>query len=136
MFAYGAKGLMKDVPKYNVEDSSVVTLKFASGAVGTIQSSCVAGTAGFGKTGLDVVGRNWAFELTPGTLVTYLNGVRTDTAVATDAMAEEEAAFVHAVKTGDASRIRSDYADAVKTLAVTLAADESIRTGEPVRVKA
>ena len=43
--------------------------------------------------------------------------------------------FVEAVLTGDASRIRSPYADAVKSLAFTLACNESMDTGLPVRVR-
>jgi hypothetical protein len=47
-----------------------------------------------------------------------------------------DAAFVDAVRLNDPSLIRSNYDDAVRTLAVTLAADESARTGQPVDVAA
>ena len=43
-------------------------------------------------------------------------------------------AFIDAVRLNDRSLIRSDYADALKTLAVTLAANESARSGRPVKV--
>ena len=43
--------------------------------------------------------------------------------------------FIEAVKTKDASRIRSTYSDAMKTLALTLAADESMRTGKVIEVR-
>jgi predicted dehydrogenase len=43
-------------------------------------------------------------------------------------------AFVDAVITGDASRIRSPYQDAAKSLAVTLACNKSMETGLPVKV--
>jgi myo-inositol 2-dehydrogenase/D-chiro-inositol 1-dehydrogenase len=46
----------------------------------------------------------------------------------------EDRAFIEAIRTGDASLIRSTYSDGVRTLAVTLAADESARTGKPVSV--
>ena len=46
-----------------------------------------------------------------------------------------DAAFIHAVKTGKTDRIRSTYRDATQTLAVTLAANESMRTGEPATVQ-
>ena len=39
-----------------------------------------------------------------------------------------------AVKKGDQSLLKSDYADAVKSLAVCLAANESMSTGEAVKV--
>lgn len=40
--------------------------------------------------------------------------------------------FIDAVKTGESSAIRSDYADALETLRVTLAASESFRTGDVI----
>ncbi|MGQ9554639.1 MAG: Gfo/Idh/MocA family protein [Anaerolineae bacterium] len=43
-------------------------------------------------------------------------------------------AFIDAVRLNDRALIRSTYADAVKTLAVTLAANESARSGRPVKV--
>ena len=44
-------------------------------------------------------------------------------------------AFVHAVKTGDSSAIKSPYADAVKSTAISLAALKSAETGKPVDLK-
>ena len=49
-------------------------------------------------------------------------------------MLEENKAFIKAVRTGDASDIRSSYSDAVKTLAVSLACNQSAATGQPVKV--
>lgn len=43
--------------------------------------------------------------------------------------------FIDAVARNDASLIRSPYEDAVKSLAVSLAANESARTGQPVKVQ-
>ena len=42
--------------------------------------------------------------------------------------------FIDAVITGDASKIRSSYADAFKSLALTLACNQSIAEGKPVSV--
>jgi len=44
--------------------------------------------------------------------------------------------FIDAVISGDPSKIRSPYADAVKTLAFVLACNESMETGKAVKVKA
>lgn len=43
-------------------------------------------------------------------------------------------AFVTAIRTGDSSPILTPYEDAVKSLAVSIAADESARVGRPIRV--
>ena len=40
--------------------------------------------------------------------------------------------FIEAVITGDASKIRSPYEDAVKSVLFTLACNESMETGKPV----
>ena len=42
--------------------------------------------------------------------------------------------FVDAVLSGDASQIRSPYADAIKSLAFTMACNESMATGLPVKL--
>ena len=44
--------------------------------------------------------------------------------------------FVDAIRSGDASKILSPYSDAVKSLAISLAAIQSSETGEPVSVSA
>ena len=49
---------------------------------------------------------------------------------------EIDKAFIKAVMTGSTEGVRSTYPDAVKSLAVTLAANESIETGQPVVPKA
>ena len=43
--------------------------------------------------------------------------------------------FIDAVLSGDRSKIRSDYADAVKSLAFALACSESMETHQPVKVR-
>jgi len=139
VFAYAARGLMTDVPKYSVDDSSTVSMKFASGAIGTIESSCVADDSGFGSSGLNALGKGWAFRMQPNELTTWQKGVKTEVdcrGAAGNAIEPGDAAFVHALKTRDRSKLLSDYADGVKSLAVGLAANESIRTGKPIKVRA
>jgi hypothetical protein len=46
----------------------------------------------------------------------------------------EDRTFIEAVEKKDASLVRSPYAGAVKTLAVCLAANESMDTGKPVKL--
>jgi len=48
----------------------------------------------------------------------------------------EDAAWIAAVKRGKPNGVLSDYADGVGSLAVSLAANESMATGKPVRVRA
>ena len=46
----------------------------------------------------------------------------------------QDQAFVEAVARKDPTRVRSPYVDAARTLAVTLAAEESARTNTPIEV--
>jgi hypothetical protein len=52
-----------------------------------------------------------------------------------DAFVVQNQIFLEAVRLGKPSLIRSGYRDAMNTLAVTLAANESARTGSSVRVQ-
>ena len=49
-------------------------------------------------------------------------------------MLAQDQAFVEAVGRKDPTRVRSPYIDAARTLAVTLAAEESARTNQPIDV--
>ena len=54
---------------------------------------------------------------------------------ANDYGAECDRAFIDAVISGDPSAIRSPYADALKSVALVLACNESMDSGQPVKVK-
>ena len=59
-------------------------------------------------------------------------GIKYATTVDTGTVSDRT--FVDAVITGNPSKIRSPYSDAVKTLAFVLACNESMATGLPVKV--
>ena len=67
VYAAGNRGLMQDLPDYDVEDASTVSLTFDNGAVATILSSCVA-EQGYG-TGLQVITRGMTVKIEGGNLV-------------------------------------------------------------------
>ena len=131
-----SKGLMKDVPKYNVEDASCVNLQFKSGLCGTIFSGCFL--KGYGKVGLDLWCPEVKYEYAGRSQLTVSKvGAEPETlSVGNDFGGEIVKTFINAVKKGDGSKLKSTYADAVKSLAVVDAANESMATGEAVRVKA
>jgi predicted dehydrogenase len=51
-----------------------------------------------------------------------------------DVFEAEDRAFLEAVEKNEPSLVRTPYEDALKTLAVALAANESMETGKPVRL--
>lgn len=120
-----------NIPDFNVYDVGTATLKFANGAVGCISNTCLLSMPYI--VGLHIVARDLVIEIhgdlkviQPGHTQVFTGGV--------NAIQEENRAFITAVKTGDASGIKSSYEDALKTLAVTLACNESAASGMPVRV--
>ncbi|HJN17344.1 MAG TPA: Gfo/Idh/MocA family oxidoreductase [Armatimonadota bacterium] len=131
-----SKGLMKDVPKYNVEDASCVNLQFKSGLCGTIFSGCFL--KGYGKVGLDIWCPEVKYEYAGrSTLTVSAVGQEAETlGVGNDFGTDIVRTFINAVKKGDGSKLKSTYADAVSSLAVVDAANESMKTKQAVRVKA
>jgi myo-inositol 2-dehydrogenase/D-chiro-inositol 1-dehydrogenase len=129
-----SKGLMKAVPKYNVEDASCVNLQFKSGLCGTIFSGCFL--KGYGKVGLDIWTPEVLYEYGGRSKVVIRKaGAEPETLnVGNDFGAEIVKTFINAVRKGDGSKLKSTYADAAKSLAVVLAANESMATGQAVRV--
>ncbi|MGB9619939.1 MAG: Gfo/Idh/MocA family protein [Armatimonadota bacterium] len=131
VYAACANRLSRSIPQFNIYDVGTATLKFANGAVGCISNTCLLNQPY--TVGLHVISKDLVLEI-HGDLKVIEPGHTEVFAAGANAMQEENKAFIEAVRTGDASGIRSTYEDAVKTLAVTLACNESAATGRPVRV--
>ncbi len=139
--AYRTSGYMNEVADYSVDDGMVVNARFASGALGSFSTACFS-LAGHPETSgihLSLSSRQnrmvlegWNLE---GTLYAEADQ-QTKLPVEQEIFVVQNQAFLDAVATGDRSLIRSDYEDGMKTLAVTLAANESARekNGAPVSV--
>jgi len=124
--------LLKDVPGFNVEDVSVVCLRFKDGAVGVVTSTC-ASRKTFTGSALRFIAKDVAVEL--GGHAHYAKVYWDDKVDKIDSNVhpylEEDRVFVEAVKTGDASNIKSPYSDAMKTLEVTILANRSSKDKKP-----
>jgi len=132
--AVGSKGLLKDVPKYNIEDASAVNLQFKSGLCGTIFSGCFLSVGG--KVGLDIYCKEAVYEYAGRSSLTIRKPGREPEffKVAKDPGMAIDTTFINAIKKGDQSLLKSSYADAAKSLAVCLAANESMASGQAVKV--
>jgi predicted dehydrogenase len=131
VFAGASRGQFADVPGYNIDDASAATLLFESGAVGMIASSDLA-PRGHQNIGLHLFSRELVVEIGSTRLRVVRAGRLEEIQSASSANQLEDRAFVQAVVSGDRSPIRCDYADATRTLELTLAVERSIETGEPV----
>jgi predicted dehydrogenase len=116
----------------DVSEAGVVALRFANGAVGTITNTCMLNTPG--EVALKIYTPDRVLEIGWARLVETEANRREEYNSRDNPYLNEDRLFIEAIRTGDASLIRAPYADAVRTLAVTLAADESARSGRPVSV--
>ncbi|MEM2930635.1 MAG: Gfo/Idh/MocA family oxidoreductase [Thermoproteota archaeon] len=135
--AYPAKGFNKEVsPNYNIEDASVVNIKFANGAIGSLWASCSANGNGGGVSLSIYAGKTTAlFSGWEHSLRLLQKGVEPEEIAGEPNIFEiEDEAFVDAVRLKDPSRILCPYSDGLKTLEVTLAANQSMSSGEPVKI--
>lgn len=139
--AYRAGGFMAEMSDFNVDDGMVVNVRFASGALGSFCTGCFP-TGDFSRCGISlnlstrqdrVVFETWSFE---GKLYSG-DGTLTPLPVGEDPFLLQARTFLDAVAAKDAGAILSSYEDAMRTLAVTLAANESAheKGGAPVRVR-
>ena len=131
--AYGVRGVSGGIADF--DECTVCNLRFASGAIGNINSSCVARSEdGFSA---EFIGDDLYLKCV---MDTKLRGAVEGEEIAYEG--EERGYFrqvdhfLKAVETGDQGLVRSDYADAVETLAVTLAANRSLETGQLEQVVA
>ncbi|WP_410770527.1 Gfo/Idh/MocA family protein [Fontibacillus sp. BL9] len=118
----------------NVADVGTVTLKMQSGAIANISNTCIL-PGGVGKSGLSLYTDEGVLDWNPDRLEVARAGEKSSYAIHDNPYVKENEAFIHALRTGDASGILSDYADAVKTQRVTWAAFESASSGNPVKIE-
>lgn len=130
---YSDRNMKGDVENFDIWDSGVVTLQFASGIVGAITNTCLLPPGNHAST-LSLHTRRLGTIEIEGGQAKHLQAGRTVTERAGGNMYQvQDHTFLAAVASGDRSQIRSDYFDAMKTLAVTLAANESaLQGGRPV----
>ncbi|MDW8107382.1 MAG: Gfo/Idh/MocA family oxidoreductase, partial [Armatimonadota bacterium] len=119
-------------PDGDVNVSDVVCLKFENGAVGVITNT--NGLRVPGEVGLKVYTPERIIEVSWGRMVEVEPNRKEEFFSRDNPYVRESQAFLEAIHTGDRSLIRADYREGVKTLAVTLAADESSRVGKPIPV--
>jgi predicted dehydrogenase len=114
------------VPEMNVEDIAITTLRFRNGAIGVIVNTC-ASKRTLSYTELRIFSKDVVVEhgCHRGYVKLYTDLEVREFRPSVDPYMEEAKVFLNAVMKGDQSGIRSSFKDAVKTLQVTLAANEA-----------
>lgn len=133
VYANATTRALHEVENFNVTDVGAASLKFKSGAIGTIHNCCLL-KMGY-QSGLTILTPDLIVELISGCKLIE-PGRRTEISSRGDPYMTEDRVFLEAIRAGDSSAIRSSYADAVKSLAVSLAANESYQSGKPAKVRA
>jgi len=129
--AYALRAL-GDVESLDVPDVGTMVVRFAGGAVGHIANSCLLG---MGYTvGLNLIGKGLVVEHRAGTVRIIEPHETRELKTRVNPTVVEDRRFLQAVLTGDRGEIRSPYSDAVRSLAVSLAANLSAERGEKVAV--
>jgi myo-inositol 2-dehydrogenase/D-chiro-inositol 1-dehydrogenase len=128
--AYALRVMGEQVEGTDVPDVGTVTLKLVNGTVATISNTCLLPVGH--HVGLDIYSNKGILELRSDELREVTSdGIRTHKNFANPYKVEDEA-FIHALLTGDTSRILSDYEDSLRTHDVTIAANESAVLGKPI----
>ena len=158
VFSMATRGFVQGVDGYDTDDLTTTTIRFANGALGTVSTGCYA-TGGqccdntitfsakdarlnhyiiskvdiYGET--PVVQEEGASEVVKGDGKMSADGGQAITVRDNgDAGDLCDRTFVDAVLTGDASKIRSPYSDAIKTLEFVLACNKSMEENRPVSI--
>ncbi|HJN19231.1 MAG TPA: Gfo/Idh/MocA family oxidoreductase [Armatimonadota bacterium] len=124
---------MNDQEGLDIPDAQALWMKFASGAIGTATTSCMAVDGG-GRGDLDILLRSQSVGW--GTSELYSSPEVPELADPYEETINIDQAFVDAIRTGDQSKVLSSYLDGAKSLDLTLAANESAeKDGEPVKTR-
>jgi predicted dehydrogenase len=132
VYARYSLNVLKDLENLTVPDAQVILLDFKNGATGYFSATCAL-TKGGGDSVTDIILRDMILHTSFSEIAVTPEGAAA-IELPPRGMSLQEA-FIHAIRTGDRSVIRSDYFDALKTTEVTLGANESARTGRPVKMK-
>lgn len=159
VFTMGTKGLMASTPDgFDTDELTVTCVKYKSGVLGTISTGCyvekgdafdskITFSAQKGRaehkiiSGLKIYGNAPVKEAESSSFVIKGDGGVSAGSSEAITYSEEgnagikcDRTYIEAVLSGDPSKIRSPYRDALKSLAFTLACNISIDTGKAVNI--
>lgn len=128
---YGQAGRVDrpDFPDLDVATTSTATLTFASGAIANFASTCLLGWNH--RVGLHLFGERLAIELTDHDVMIDVGQGRPVRGNGSDPVWLEDRDFIDAVQ-GKENRIRCPYGEALDTLRLALAIEQSAAEGRVV----
>lgn len=157
VYTMGARGFVSPRPGYDTDDLSTTSIRFESGALGAVSTGCYAESSACYDSTItfsaadarlnhyiinkaQIYGEAAVQEDNGDGFVIKGDGALKKSVQMTEIPDDRQAGdlcdrtFVDAVLTGDASKIRSPYADAVKTLEFVLACNQSMDENKPIAI--
>ncbi len=132
VYAAGSRMERAAFPDLDVWDVSVATLKFASGALGTLASTCILNWPH--RVGLHLFSDGLAIELSEFEIMVDVGRGRPVQKAEGDPFVREDRDFIDAVK-GKQNLIRSPYREALKTHLLTTTAARAVREGQVIALE-
>ena len=132
VYANYALRTLTHVEGLDIPDVGVVTLMFESGAIGYVSSSCALNKGGGGGN-LDIILKDVVLKWSHNALSTAPPGEYEELQGEIPPAPSIDEVFIKAVQIGDGSQIRSPYQDALKSLDVTLAANQAAAERKPIK---
>lgn len=129
--AYYALRTLEGVESLDIPDVYALSLRFDSGAVGVLSSTCVLREGG-GSSGVEFILGDERLHLTGASV--ELSPEEAGPLPEAPENRDIDEVFVDAIRRGDESGILSSFEDGLRSLEVTLAANRSAETGQPVRL--
>ncbi len=120
-----------DFPDADVDDVTTATLRFASGALGTLVASCLP--VAKHRAGVEVVSDGLVLELSETVLTATGRGGAEVRTPELDPRERVDRDFLAAVR-GERDAVRAPYAEALRTHRLACAIVDAAASGEPVRV--
>ena len=130
VFAAACPGGLEGHPESDVEAASVASLRFDTGAIGMIASTCLAHYPH--RIGLWLYAQDTIVACQEQSLTIETPAGRETVESQVDPFLLEDRAFVHALQTGDRSGIRAPYEEALHSHRLTMRVVESACRGQPL----
>jgi len=130
---FGRNSIRERNPEATIYDGGALTFRMRNGAVGTLTESCVS--AHYNSSEVKIFGPNYYLSLSANgkqlTIVDEQENITKTSLI--DPYYEQDKRFVEAVATGNPQLLCS-YEDAARTLAFTLAANQSYLEQRSIRI--
>ena len=123
-----------DLHRYNIWDATTLLMQFESGIPATFICSCQVPYQW--DVLLDIFAMDFRLKISFGDMqiIRQVDGELKTELIKGDTSQKIDTTFVQAVKSGDFSKVRSSYADALKSLRISLAATEAARNSSIVTI--